>query len=258
MSAAPALSSFEVAADALRQREFTRLAAAVVPTVDALRLLNGQQLRVRVAAMLERLGHELLTPETAADFVTMKDGNKYVVAFASPNELAPTPLGQLSRLHSVVVAANAVAGYFITPRGFTLDAEAYAATAPLKLVDGPKLVASITRSMAGVTLPDSYQAMCRQCGEIVQHRLDHAEAIPCRNGHPVAPTIARAALVMPKQEGGSTSSRTYTPPRRYSRQEVRAHNAKYQARMRKRKPRTAAPSPDHLPELGLENDGGEF
>jgi Restriction endonuclease len=255
MSAAPALSNFDVAAAELRAREFTRLAAAVVPTVDALRLLNGQQLRVRVAAMLERLGHELLTPETAADFVTTKDGNKYVVAFASPNELAPTPLGHLTRLHSVVIASNAAAGYFITPRGFTLDAEAYAATAPLKLVDGLKLVASITRSMAGVTLPDSYQAMCRQCGEIVQHRLDHAEAIPCRNGHSVAPTIARAALVMPKQEGGSTSSRTYTPPRRYSRQEVRAHNAKYQARMRKRKPKAVDLSPD-APELGPEHDGG--
>jgi len=184
----------------------------------------------------------------------MKDGKKYVVAFATPTDLAPTPLGHLTRLHSVVVASNAAAGFYITPRGFTLDAEAYAATAPLKLVDGPKLVASIKRSMEGVTMPDSYQAMCRQCGEILQHRLDQADAIPCRNGHPVAPTIARAALVMQKQEGGSTSSRTYTPPRRYSRQEVRAHNAKYQARMRKRKPKSAAPSPE-MPEPGPEYDG---
>ena len=253
VSAAPVLFSFEVAADELRAREFTRLSAAVVPTVDALRLLTGQQLRARVATMLERLGHELLTPETAANLVTTKDGKKYVVAFASMTDLAPTPLGDLARLHAVVVAANAAAGFFITPRGFTLDAEAYAATAPLKLVDGPKLVASIKRSMEGATMPDSYQAMCRQCGEIVQHRLDHADAIPCRNDHLVAPTIARAALVMRKQEGGSTSSRTYTPPRRYSRQEVRAHNTKYQARKRKRKPTTAGLSPD-IPQPGAEYD----
>lgn len=199
--------------------------------------------------MLERLGYELLTPETAADLVATKDGKKYVIAFARPTDIAPTPLGDITRLHSVVVAANAVAGFFITPRGFTLDAEAYAATAPLKLVDGTKLVASIKRSMAGVTMPESYRAMCRQCGEIVQHTLDHAEAIPCRNGHPVAPTIARAALVTHRQEGGSTTSRTYTPPRRYSRQDVRAHNAKDQARMRKRKPKAAPPSPD-MPEPG--------
>jgi hypothetical protein len=141
------------------------------------------------------------------------------------------------------------------PRGFTHDAETYATTAPLKLVDGPKLAASIKRSLGNATMPESYRAMCRQCGEIVQHTLDRAEAIPCRNGDPVAPTIARASLVMQKREGGSTGSRTYTPPKRYSRQEVRAHNAKYQARMRKRKPQTAAPSPD-MPEPGPEHDGG--
>lgn len=252
MTAAPALSNFDVAATELREREFTRLASAVVPSIDALRLLNGQQLRARVAAMLERLGYELLTHETAADLVMIKDGKKYVVAFATPTDLAPTPLGHLTRLHSVVVASNAAAGFYITPRGLTLDAEAFARTAPIKLVDGPKLVASIKRSMEGVTMPNSYQAICRQCGEIVQHRLDHAEAIPCRNGHPVAPTIAHAALVMPKQEGGSTISSTYTPPRRYSRQEVRAHNTKYQARMRK--PRAAGLSPE-MPELGPKYDG---
>jgi len=37
---------------------------------------------------------------------------------------------------------------------------------------------------------------------------------------------------------------------------VRAHNAKYQARMRKRKPKTTAPAPEMLPELGPEYDGG--
>jgi hypothetical protein len=108
------------------------------------------------------------------------------------------------------------------------------------------------RGMATVTMPDSYKAMCRQCGEIVQHPLTGTEAIPCINGHPVAPTIAKAALVLRKEEGGSTSA-TYTPPRRYSRQEVRAHNAKYVARMRKRKPKTAGPPPD-LAEPGPQYD----
>ncbi|MGH7121833.1 MAG: restriction endonuclease [Acetobacteraceae bacterium] len=177
----PALSDFARVADALREQEFTRLAAAVVPAVESLRLVNGKQLRVQVGTMLERLGYELLTTENAGDLVTLKDGKKYVVAFAEPSEHAPTPIGQLTRLHSVVVAASAAAGFFITPRGFTRDAESYAATAPLKLVDGPKLVASIKRSMEGVTVPESYQAMYRRCGRIVRHQLDRRDAIPCRN-----------------------------------------------------------------------------
>jgi hypothetical protein len=207
------LSRFDVAAADLRAHEFALLASAVVPTVDALRSLSAKEFRARVAVMLEQLGYELLTPETAADVVAMKDGKKHVVAFASPTDLAPTPLGQITRLHSAVVAGSATGGFFITPRGFTRDAEAYAATAPLKLVDGPKLVASMKRSMASVTMPDGYKAMCRQCGEIVQHPLAGTEAIPCINGHPVAPTCTgrcrREKTLMRSWRGGrSGRSRT--------------------------------------------------
>jgi hypothetical protein len=241
---------FDRAAEQLRQLEFTRLATATMPTIDGLRALTSRQLRARVATMLEQLGYELLTPETAADIVTMKDGNKYLIAFASTTDIAPTQLNHLTRLHSAVIDANAAAGFFITTRGFTRDAEAYAATAPLKLVDGPKLIASIKRGMEGTAAPDSYKAMCRQCGEIVQHQLDRAEAITCSTGHSVPPTIAKAALAVRKQEGGSTS-RTYTQPRRYTRREVNAHNSKYIAKMKRKKPdaknepaETLDPSPD--------------
>lgn len=243
---------FDVAADELHARELTRITAAIVPTVDALRSLSSKQIRARVATMLERLGYELLTPETATDLLLTKDGKKYVAAFTLQTDLTPTPVGSLTRLHSAVVTAGAASGFFITPRGFTRDAEAYAATAPIKLVDGQKLVASIRRSMEGTTTPDSYKAMCRQCGEIVKHQLTGSEAVLCGSGHAVAPTIAQAAFVIRKDEAGSTS-RTYTPPRRYSRQEVRAHNAKYQAKMRKRKTKTQGAAPD-MPDLGPQFD----
>jgi len=246
-------STIARAADELQQRETARLASCVTPTVEGLRFLSGRQLRARVATMLERLGYELLTPDTATDVVAVKDGKKYLVAFAPDTELAPTHTNHLTRLHRAVIAASAAAGFFVTPRGFTRDAEAYAANAPLKLVDGPKLVASITRSMQGIKTPDSYKAMCRQCGEIVMHRVDGGEAVPCANGHPVAPTIAKAAFT--RQEGGSLS-RTYTPPRAYTRREVNAHNSKYIARMKKRK-RDAASEPVAAPEAAPEHFGFE-
>ena len=68
--------------------------------------------------MLERFGYELLTSENAGDLMATKDGKKYVVAFATPTDIAPTPLGPIIRLHSVVVAANAVAGFFISASTF--------------------------------------------------------------------------------------------------------------------------------------------
>jgi hypothetical protein len=151
----------------------------------------------------------------------------------------PTQANHLTRLHRAIMAANAAGGFYVTTRGFSRDAEAYAKTAPIKLVDGPALVKSITRSMEGIPAPDSYKAMCRQCGDIVTLRLDRAEAIPCTNGHPVAPTIPRTSLAVQVQPGGSTS-RSYSPPRVFTRREVNAHNAKYIARRKKQqKPSTS-------------------
>jgi hypothetical protein len=240
---------FDHDAEILRQREFARLAAATVPTLATLRFLNPTQLRARVAGMLERLGYELLTPETADDLLAIKDGQKYVVACASTSDPLPTQANHLTGLHQAIIATNAARGFYVTTRGFSRDAEAYAATAPIKLVDGPKLVASIKRSMDGLPAPDSYKAMCRQCGEIVTHRLDQKEAIACKGGHPVAPTIARAALDVGARPGGSTS-RTYEPPRHYTRREINAHNAKYIARKKKppAAPKEAAPDYDAGPD----------
>jgi hypothetical protein len=223
---------FETAAAELREREFARLGAAVVPTLESLRSLTPKPFRAEVATMLERLGYQLVTSENAGNLVATKDGLKCIVACATPADFAPTSVRDLTRLHAAVVAANATAGFFVTSRSFTPEAEAYAATAPLKLVDGAKLVASIQRSMAHVTMPETYQVMCRQCGDIVRHSLDRAETIPCRDGHPVAPTIARAALIAPKSPTGSSSTDGPRPPS--SRYEVRAHNAKYQAKMRRK------------------------
>jgi hypothetical protein len=55
-----------------------------------------------------------------------------------------------------------------------------------------------SRPAEGMFLPPTYKAMCRQCGDIVQHRLSNDEALRCGNGHFVAPTIARDDLVKPR------------------------------------------------------------
>jgi hypothetical protein len=64
----------------------------------------------------------------------------------------------------------------------------------------------------------------------------------------VAPTIARAMLIPPKPATPDAGSGTKEPtPRHYSRREIRAHNAKYEARMmKKRHP------PEPMPPAGTE------
>jgi hypothetical protein len=202
--------NFAIAADELRQQEFARLSDAVTPRIEALRSLTPDAFRVHIALMLERLGHAIIT--TAPDLVTTKGGRKYVTACANPLDAAPTKTPALARLHAAVVSANAAGGFYVTARSFTPDAEHYTATLPiLTLVDSELLNRSMQRSLKGVTLPPTYKAMCCQCGEIVQHRLEKGEALPCGNGHLVPPTIARASLVKPRhrnQQHQPTPNRT--------------------------------------------------
>jgi hypothetical protein len=185
--------NFTAAADELRREEFARLSAAVTPRIEAFRSMTAAAFRIEIVQMLERLGHALIS--SVSDIVTIKDGRKYITACATPTEQTPTKTPALRRLHDTVAATGAARGIYVTPRSFTPEAEHYAASAPIALVDGPLLIRSMHRSRKGILLPSSYQAMCCQCGEIVQHRLDKGEALPCRNGHLVAPTIARAALI---------------------------------------------------------------
>ena len=185
--------NFAAAADELRRQEFARLSAAVTPRIEAFRSITADAFRTEIALMLERLGHTVIS--SVSDLVTTKDGRKYVIACARPVDQPATKAPALRRLHDAVAAAGAARGIYVTPRGFTPEAEHYAASAPIDLVDGALLIRSMHRSRKGMLLPASYKAMCCQCGEIVRHRLDQGEALPCRNGHLVAPTIARAALV---------------------------------------------------------------
>ena len=205
--------NLQLAAEDLREQEFARLAATVTPRLDMLRSMSLGAFRSQVAMMMERLGHSLVTDPSAADLVTIKDGEKFIVACARPGDLAATPRRDLARLHDAVVAANAKAGLFITPRGFTGDAVEYAAAAPVRLIDGEMLVRLMQRSLRGVAPAETYKAMCRQCGDVVEHSIDKGEALPCSSGHLIPPTIARAALIPPEPRAPAAGERPAHAPR---------------------------------------------
>ena len=231
---------FSRRADEFRREEHARIAATVTPTLPALRSLTPAPFRVQTALMMERLGHALVNDPSAAEFiVTLKDGRKFITACARPADPTPTGIRDLVRLHQAVLAANAEGGIYVTPHSFTPDAQEWARTMPIiRLVDADLLMHSMRRSMKGITTPQTYRAMCCQCGDIVQHRLHKSELVPCRNGHQVAPTLPKASLIVPCKAPASPSDRTPKPaPRTYSRREIRAHNAKYEARMMRQQQR---------------------
>jgi hypothetical protein len=225
-------------ADALRQQEIARLSDAIVPRLDAMRRMTPQTFRALIADMPHRFGHEIVTDPIAPDLITAKAGKKFITQCAAPTEWRPAATRQLADLHDAVIAANAARGFFITLHSFTHAAAQYAASAPLDLFDAKRLVKALNQSRKHVPMPQTYKAMCRQCGEIVQHRLDREqdEARPCGNGHLVAPTIARAMLVPPRPPANVAGSIKAPAPRPYTRREINAHNHRYEARMMK-KPR---------------------
>jgi hypothetical protein len=232
--------NFSAPADELRRQEIARLKDALVPRLEALRSMTTEGFRTVIAEMLERFGHAIETDPNANFLVTTKAGQKFVTACATPADPTPTGTRDLARLHhDGVIAANAERGFFITARGFTDQAEKYAESAPLDLFDGARLVKALNQSKKHVLMPQTYKAMCQQCGGIVQHRLDHEqdEPRPCGNGHMVAPTIARAMLLPPRPAPTGTGSSKMKPaPRPLSKREIYAHNRKYEMRLM-RKPK---------------------
>ena len=138
----------------------------------------------------------------------------------------------IARLHDAVIAQGAQRGIYVTTRNFTPDAKDYAASMPsvIQLVDGAKQ--SLEKSSAGTALPSRYKAMCHACGEIVEHNLDHGASLPCTNGHLVAPTIARAALVRDRRPAPPVVRSQYRDmsPKAQRRRQIRAHNHKVRAR----------------------------
>ena len=223
--------NFDAQANELYRQEFARLAAAVTPRPETLRSMTPDALRDEIAMMWERLGHTVITSPSASEIVTIKGERKFVTICANPADLAPTGSGAIRRLRDRVVAASAERGFYVTPRSFTAEAQHFAATAPVQLIDGPALIRALHRSRKGMLLPQTYKAMCRQCGDIVQHPLGNDEAKRCSSGHFVAPTIARAELIKPRPAAAATADASPKPaPRPLTRREIKAHNYRYRAR----------------------------
>ena len=174
--------------------------------------------------MLERLGYIHHSTGDTGDLTISKHGRTLVVACAKSPE--PIRRQAIARLHEAIMHTAAAAGFYVTPRHFEPDAITYAASLPITLVDGDKLVASMCQSKAGIEPPDAYKAMCKICGAVVEHRLTQAEAVPCSSGHVVAPTIARAAIFPEGAKPAAIGAKASPAPRqrRGQRMTAKAHN----------------------------------
>lgn len=193
--------SFDAAADEMQRQERAHSAAAVTPTREQLRSMTAAELRAEIAAMWERLGHDIHTSPDAAELVHTKGDRKFITVCANPSDLAQTGSAALRRLRERVVASSAERGFFFSARGFTAEARQYAKAAPLQSVNGTQLVRALQESRKGMQTPETYKAVCRQCGDIVEHRHDSGKPKPCANGHSVAPYDCAPRAATPAATG---------------------------------------------------------
>jgi hypothetical protein len=222
--------NFDRAAAELHRQELARLAAAVTPRPEQLRSMNVAALREQSAGMWERLDHDIITTPDAAELVTVKGERKFITICGNPADPAPASTAALRRLRDRVVAASAERGFYISVRGFTAEALQYAEGVPVQLINCEQFIRALQRSRKGMVLAQTYKAMCRQCGDIVQHRVSSDEAKRCGSGHFVAPNIARGDLVKPRPQPGASQPGAAPALRPLTRRQIRAHNFKVRAR----------------------------
>jgi Restriction endonuclease len=225
--------NFAAAADELHRQELARLRAAVTPRPEQLRSMTAAALRLEIAGMCERIGHDIHTTPDAAELVHAKADRKFITVCANPADLAPTGSAALRRLRDRVVASSAERGFFISVRGFTAEARHYAEAAPVELMDCAELIHALHGSRKGMQLPQDYKAMCRQCGDIVQHRVDSDEAKRCGNEHFVAPTIARPDVIKPRQAPAPGQTVTGQPTPTHAPKVIKYRNMSAKAQRRR-------------------------
>ena len=183
----------DAAADSLRKSELQRLAKSLIPCIQELRLLSPQRFEDEVAQMFERLGYQVkqtpYTKDGGRDAILTKHGKTYLVECKRYAEGGLSGRRDLQILHSAMMTDGAISGFFVTAGRFTQDAIKFAATVPIELIDQDALVRMMFDSKPAADDDDAYCSMCRQCEDVVSHRLRAPQSVTCRNRHDVEPSL---------------------------------------------------------------------
>jgi hypothetical protein len=100
--------------------------------------MTADALRDEIAAMRERLGHTVINSLAAREIVTIKGERKFITMYTNPSAPDATRSGAVWQLRDRVVAASAERGFYVSVRRFTAEAQQFADTAPIQLIDGSR------------------------------------------------------------------------------------------------------------------------
>jgi HJR/Mrr/RecB family endonuclease len=188
------------AADTLRREEAARLAQTLIPSLDELRKLTPQHFEDAVAQMFKRLGYAVQqTPHSndrGRDGILTKNGEKLLYECKRYGENSVSGRPDLQRFASAITDDDAKSGFFITTGAFSQEAIEYAKGKPIELIGGRQLMQKMFESNEDTSQPYDYKSMCRQCGQIVSHKLRMPEEAKCLNGHIVRPSLTVGHLLV--------------------------------------------------------------
>jgi hypothetical protein len=183
------------AADILKSSERVRLVKSLTWTIEELRSLTWQEFETEIAQMFERLGYSVeqtpLVNDHGRDAILRKAGNKYLVQCKKYAERNVSGRPDLQGFYGAIIADGAASGYFVTTGRFSKEAREFAAAVHgrIELVDPDTLRRMMFDSTPHAADNDSYHSMCRECGDVVFHRLRMPRSVNCGNGHEVRPTL---------------------------------------------------------------------
>jgi HJR/Mrr/RecB family endonuclease len=187
------LKRLNASAVEMQQKEAIRLTQSLVLSLKELRRLTPQRFEDEIANMYNRLGYTVeQTPysnDYGRDAILQKDGEKFLLECKRYGEGVVVGRPELQKFHSAIMSDQAKLGFFVTTGTFSEGAIEFATTVPIKIIDGNELIRLMFQSKSDPSQDDTYNSMCRQCGEIVQHYLRSPKSVMCPNGHMIEPTL---------------------------------------------------------------------
>lgn len=192
-------TKIKMQADEKEALEKTRLRSSILLTLDELRALTPYEFEGEIANMFRRAGFDVeQTPATndfGRDAVMWKKGKKFLLECKRYDASGLSSRPDLQKFHSAMTTDNAQKGYFVTTGGFTTAAIEFSKTAEIVAIDQHQLLKFMHISKPHASADDSYQSICRECGDVVHHHLRAPETVRCRYGHSVSPTLTLDSIL---------------------------------------------------------------
>ena len=182
------------AARRLAAKEKQRLVKRIRRGYDLLKL-SPRAFEDHISDLFRHMGYEVTqTPPTndrGRDAIARRDGETYLIECKRWARKQSIGRRDLQVFHSAIIEEGAVGGFFVSTGRFGKTAREFVEGKGIELIDETGIV-----DLMKIHMPynpdeaDTYRAMCRECGSIVERHLSRPkQAIYCMRSHKVMPSM---------------------------------------------------------------------